>query len=183
MVFDFSSLEIKTPIATLGPCGTDAERIAKMFSSNIVLCDTFAAAMEKAYNEDLTALICCGFIQKEKDALTDCWVDLNFRYLNKMEIVHCFFFPTKPMCIAKRKDCKNPKSIIIHPSTETFVKHLRGKYEINYIDNKPGAVKSVSEGKYEMCIGSLDIVEKHDELEVLEVFEPTMVWSLYQRKN
>ncbi|MGF9820108.1 hypothetical protein [Brevibacillus agri] len=172
---------IDTPIATLGPSGTDAEHVARSLSNRVILCESFNESMEYSYQNNVLALICCGYIDIKNGVSVDGWVDLNFRYLNKMEIVKTFDMPTKPICIAKRFDCIHPKTLVLHPATKVFADKIPYNLETHYVNNKPTAVKLVDDGKYDMCIGSLDVVQKYNHLEVLETFQPKMIWALYQR--
>jgi ABC-type iron transport system FetAB ATPase subunit len=94
-------------VATLGPAGTDAETMARQITQDVILCDSFTAAMDYAIAHDVQALIACGYKEVVKEKVVDTWVDLNFRFFEKARIVNTYYRNTKPMCIAIRQDCKN----------------------------------------------------------------------------
>ncbi|SDF91193.1 hypothetical protein SAMN04488542_12039 [Fontibacillus panacisegetis] len=171
-------------VVTLGPKGTDAENIATKISEEVILLDSFNASLEYAYNNNTIALISAGYINRgDRGEITESWVDLNFVYTGKMEMFECFYSPTKPICLAKHKFCTSPSTIAIHPSTEKLLTHLAkdSPSAITYVNNKPAAVQMVVDQKVDMCLGSLDVITKYDNLEILDVIRPDMIWTLYRR--
>lgn len=171
-------------IVTLGPEGTDAECVARNISNRVFLCDSFRDSMKYAYDKNKHALISAGYIRKnENGAIIDCWVDINFLYIGKMELVDSFFMPTKEMCLAKHVDAKNPESLVIHPSTEMILQHFSFPVpkKLMYTDSKPNAVNMVRERRADMCLGSRDVIEKCSELVILDVINPHMVWTVYKK--
>lgn len=173
---------INLPIVTLGPMGTDASVIAHSLSNKVIFKDSFKQTMEYAFIHKFAALICCGFIERKNGEIQG-WVDLNFLYLDRMKLVHSFHAKTKMMCLAKRRDCQEPNTIVIHPATQTFADKYAHGIEIHYTNNKPSAVQLTAEGLYDMCIGSVDIVCQYESLEILSTFRPSMVWTIYIHKN
>ncbi|HDR8040747.1 TPA: hypothetical protein QCZ17_003009 [Bacillus cereus] len=174
---------IKFPIVTLGPMGTDASVIASSLSNEVIFKESFEQSMEYAHTHKLAALICCGFVERKNGQIQDGWVDLNFRYMDKMKLTHAFHAKTKMMCVAKRKDCEEPKTIIIHPATQTFANIYTPGLEVHYTNNKPSAVRLTAKGLYDMCIGSVDVIGQYECLEILSTFQPSMVWAIYIHKN
>ena len=168
-------------VYTLGPVGTDAYNIARRITNNIELCDTFPSALKKAYENNQYALICCGYLERKTNYITDSWVDLNFLYFDKMKIIDVFV-NTKTMCVAKNIK-KDFNDIIIHPATKYFLKYINFKGEVFYSNNKPEAVYNAAIGKYDACIGSKDIVEKFSTLKIIEEFTPQMVWCVYESRR
>jgi len=174
-------MKINSPIVTLGPKGTDAEKVASKYSNNLILVESFPKAMEHAFNNKYIACICCGYQEIEGDHITNSWVNLHFQYFGKMEIIHTVHQKTKPMCVAIRKDCLSPNSIVLHPSTIKLLNifQIRKDLVIKFVKNKPEAVLKVVDGSFDLCISSLDIVKRFPILEPLEVFQPQMVWAFY----
>lgn len=169
-------------IVTLGPEGTDASCMARKLTQNVILKDSFRAAMQFAYNYHKCALICCGYIDKYNNTLVDSWVDMNFNYFGKMNIIDIFYDYTEEMCLAKRKGLEGkPRTAIIHPATQAFLDCDIEKIE--YTNNKPTAVKKVAEGKYDLCIGSVNYVKMFDNIEIIKEFHPQMVWTIYSQNN
>lgn len=168
-------------IATLGPNGTDSEAMAKKVGDKIVLQPSFEAAMNYAYRKDTYALVPCGYKKIEDAQIVDTWVDLSFRFMNKMKVVKIYCEDVKPMAIAIRSECNQPKTLIIHPATEEFRKLVKGSVITHYASSKPEAVRLTAEGKYDMCIGSKDFIRKYTNLKIIRTFKPQMVWALYER--
>jgi len=84
------------------------------------------------------------------------------------------------MCVAKNKDCANPQSVALHPATEVFAQKYTPDLRRDYIHSKPLAVEQCSRGESDMCIGSADVIERFENLEIVERFNPKMVWVLYK---
>lgn len=174
---------VRHRVATLGPAGTDAEAEARRFFDDVVLADSFEGAMRAALDSGTHALVAAGFVQRTGAQVTDLWVDLHFRHLDRMRIVGVWESPTKPMCAATgpRVAClADVRSIALHPATDVFIGQFTPGAERLYVNAKPLAAQRAAEGAVDGCIGSVDVVERHPELTVREVFHPTMVWVLYQ---
>lgn len=168
-------------VVTLGPPGTDAAHAARHFAQTILAC-SFPLAMETAWRQDAAALVCTGFIDRRDGDVTDCWVDLHFRWTGMMQLQQCWVEPTKPMGIAVRPGSIPARvgSVALHPATEALAQRWLPQAERRYVSAKPLAVRMAAAGEAEACIGSLDIVAATD-LEVVQVIEPLMVWCLYTR--
>ncbi|PFL25297.1 hypothetical protein COJ07_01050 [Bacillus cereus] len=174
-------------IVTLGPRGTDADAAAKLISKDKVLfANSFPEAMKLAYDQDLYALICCGYKGDIFDNQQEAWVDLNFRYHGLMSIVSIYKFRTKKMGLAKRIDIGKPNQIAIHPSTMELLKRFYKEpiddlHGIEFINNKPTVVELTAKKYFDMCIGSLDVISQYKNLEVIAEFQPEMIWTLYEK--
>ena len=71
-------------------------------------------------------------------------------------------------------------NIVIHPATEVFSNKYAQNMKIEYTHSKPVGVQLCREGRYDMCIGSSDTIEKFPNLEIVQRFSPKMVWALYR---
>lgn len=174
-------------IATLGPAGTDSENAAKrilesqQIPGHVVLCESFEAAKEHAIQNNSYFLIPTAYAVRGADGtVKDTWGDFNFREADRLEIVDSFALPLKDMCVAKNKDCINPQSVALHPATEVFAQKYTPDLRRDYIHSKPLAVEQCSRGESDMCIGSADVIERFSNLEIIERFNPKMVWVLYK---
>ncbi|GGT56046.1 hypothetical protein GCM10010207_65140 [Streptomyces atratus] len=173
-----------TAVATLGPVGTDAHAVADKLFSNVVLTESFAAAMTYGEQHDIYALVAAGFLERSEVDVVDSWVDLHFRSLDRMLLATIWESSTKTMCIAtntRRADTLDDvRRIAIHPATAVFARKYAPQASIRYVNAKPTAVEWADQGEVDACVGSLDVVQKAANLVVQEVFTPTMVWCLYQ---
>ncbi|WP_256115303.1 hypothetical protein [Streptomyces sp. MnatMP-M27] len=171
-------------VVTLGPAGTDAHHVARGLGTALLV-ESFPRAMEIAWQQDAHALICPGFVAWAAGAISDTWVNLHFRYSGRMEIVSAWPAATKPMCVAINRrrvpDIPHAESIAIHPSTAVFADRYAAGLRRTFVDAKPLAVALAAEGTVDACIGSLDVVQAAGGLEAVEVFQPQMLWCLYQR--
>ena len=176
-------------IATLGPSGTDSEAAAKKISEQkalhgeVRLFDSFEAAKEYAIENNSYFLIPAAYAARGKDgSVKDTWGDFNFRDIDRLEPLDAIVLPLKEMCVARNVDCDDPQSVALHPATDVFAEKYVPDMERRYIHSKPLAVKECSEGRADMCLGSADVIEKFENLEITERFQPKMVWVLYARK-
>ena len=176
-------------IATLGPSGTDSEAAAKKIleekglPGEVVLCDSFEAAKKHAIENNSYFLIPAAYVVRVRDgSVKDTWGDFNFREMDRLETIDAVVSPLKDMGVAKNKDCNNPQSVALHPATDVFAEKYVPDLRREYILSKPLAVKECSEGKADMCIGSIDVIERFENLEIVEIFKPKMVWVLYKRR-
>ncbi|MFJ3220241.1 hypothetical protein ACIPLC_30515 [Kitasatospora sp. NPDC086801] len=173
-----------TAVATLGPVGTDAHAVADGLFSDVVLTESFAAAMAYGAQHDTYALVAAGFLERGEADVVDSWVDLHFRSMDRMLLATIWESSTKTMCIAtnmRRVDTLDDvRRIAIHPATAVFARKYAPQASIRYANAKPIAVEWADQGEVDACVGSLDVVRKAANLVVQEVFTPTMVWCLYQ---
>ncbi|MFT4303509.1 MAG: hypothetical protein ACMXYG_03020 [Candidatus Woesearchaeota archaeon] len=176
-------------IATLGPSGTDSENVAKQLiqqqvAREIVLCKSFRESLEYARKNNTYLLIPAAYIDKDDQGkLCDSWGRMHFELMDEFKIKDVFERPLQELCIAKKRDVINPNSIIIHPATENFVdRYVDSKVRRYYSKSKPEAVQRCSLENFDMCIGSVPVVEQFANLEIIKRFSPTMVWILYQQR-
>ncbi|GGL54915.1 hypothetical protein GCM10014719_65260 [Planomonospora parontospora subsp. antibiotica] len=171
-------------MVTLGPVGTDAHHIAHELGE-VVLAESFPQAMHLAWEQNLSALICAGFVTRSGETIRDTWVDLHFRYSDRMELVRVWSAATKPMCVAINR-CKidglsQAATLALHPATTAFADRYAPTCQRIYVDAKPLAVAAAESGDVDACIGSVDVVQAVAHLEVVETFQPQMLWCLYRR--
>ncbi|KPI16987.1 hypothetical protein OK074_1780 [Actinobacteria bacterium OK074] len=180
----FAGADPDTTVITLGPEGTDAHHVACRFQ-DVVLVDSFPEAMACAWRQDVAALICAGYVDRDADGVVDSWVSLHFRYTGRMEMVGSWAEPTKPMCVAVNTRRVGPggeaRSVALHPSTEAFAERYLPHAERIYAPAKPLAVGIAAAGRADACIGSLDIAGRDPGLRVVHTFQPSMLWCLYRR--
>lgn len=168
-------------VATLGPEGTDAHAEALRHFGQVVLTKTFDAAVRSAYESDTYALVAAGFVERTGHDVSDMWVNIHFRNLDRMHLHDVWVSPTKQMCLATRRTGRpdTARSIALHPATQVFADAFApAEARRQYVDAKPVAVRLVADGQADCCIASVDIAERHG-LRIHHVFQPTMVWCLY----
>lgn len=173
----------RLPVATLGPEGTDAHAVAVTVSDDIVYCDSFREAIQVALRDARAALVPCGCGSLDP-MQRDRWVDLHFEFSDRVEPIDVFVRKTKTMCAAVRRDtARPPTTVSAHPATRVFANEFFPEAEIIPVESKPEAVRACADGHVDGCIGSLDVVQAHENLQVLRSFEAEMVWVLYARKS
>jgi hypothetical protein len=170
-------------IYTLGPKGTDASDLALSISDDVCFVDDFRQAMESAARSDGIALVPCGAIRSPDGTVPDSWVDLNFDFNDQLTITDLILRRTKPMALGRHHEVSTAASIGLQPSTEVFARRHAPLVRVVYFANKVAAVRACAAREVDMCIGSEDIIREHQSLTVLAVFQPTMVWALYARKD
>ncbi|MEU8542997.1 hypothetical protein AB0C52_23930 [Streptomyces sp. NPDC048717] len=171
-------------MATLGPQGTDAHCEAQRHFADVLLADSFELAMQVAIASRCHAMVAAGWVERGgPDAgVSDLWVNLHFRYLGKAELVGMWQAPTKPMCLATAASVQWPRTVALHPATDVFADLYAPSASRHYVDAKPLAVRQVTEGRTEACIGSVDVVQQAG-LTIRAQWQPTMAWFLYQPVN
>ena len=169
-------------VSTLGPKGTDSEHEALAHFSEIRLFPSFADACHHAQETDGYALVPTGCLEYKNGELAVAWVDLHFSLIQRMRLVAVWESPTKPMCLAINRDRVTNRELIrtiaLHRATAVFAKQACAGADITYVNSKPLAVNAAANGQVDACIGSVDVVAKTP-LEPVEIFNPTMVWTLY----
>jgi len=171
-------------LATLGPAGTDAADLAIELCPWVELVESFRKAMDLATTGPFVALVPCGTgpAPGEKSQ-ADRWVDLVFCYTGSLEIAGVLVRRTKPMCLARRRglSISDSKSLALHPATLSFALRYAPGVLLSFSRSKVDAVEDCAAGRVDLCIGSCDVVLRHENLEVVTVFEPQMVWTLFAR--
>lgn len=177
---------VNGPIVTLGPSGTDAQAEAEKLSHQIKLVESFAHAMsEAAADPDVRALVAAGYLAlDDRGRSVDSWVDQHFTHTGVLTLEQCWESPTKPMCVAVRRDLTRrtaAASVAVHPATRVFAtQHLPHARHVS-VNAKPLAAQAAARGDVDACVASVDVVVRFPQLRVIEVFQPTMVWTLYRR--
>lgn len=171
-------------VATLGPVGTDAHAEADRLFGDVLLADSFNEAMDVGLTEGVPVLVAAGFLERDGNKVVDSWVDIHFRNLDRMRLLATWESPTKPMCIASNRtrvgSMGKIATIALHPATETFARTFVPQATRKFVNAKPIAAQWADEGQVDGCIGSLDIVRAMPNLEVHTIWQPTMVWCLYE---
>ncbi|EOM74727.1 hypothetical protein DW322_21070 [Rhodococcus rhodnii] len=171
-------------VATLGPVGTDAHAEADRLFGKVLLADSFNEAMDLGLAEGVLVLVAAGFLERDDDKLVDSWVDIHFRNLDRMRLLATWESLTKPMCVASNtargRSLKSMETIALHPATEVFARKFAPQAARNYVSAKPIAAQRANDGHTDGCIGSVDIVREMPNLKILNTWQPTMVWCLYE---
>jgi hypothetical protein len=159
---------------TLGPEGTDAAYLASRLSDRVLLFPTFRSAMESSASGDGAALIPCG----AADSSGDLWVDLHFGFRERLVLARSFECATKPMCLAQQIRMTANPGVSSHRATLAFATQLVPHAPVRLAPSKVHAVRQCARGETEFCIGSVDVVEKHD-LHRVACFSASMLWTVY----
>ncbi len=177
------AVDLSRRVVTLGPAGTDAEAEARQHFRNVDLVDSFATAMEHAEKMGSYALVPAGYLKYHGDSLADTWVDLHFRWNRRMQLAAVWENSTRTMCFVYSSDrvaaLNEVRSIALHPATRTLAESVAPHARLRFVDAKPLALRAVLDCQVDACICSLDMVPKSDSLRVETVFNPTMLWCLY----
>ncbi|MGW0047018.1 ferredoxin [Nocardia cyriacigeorgica] len=178
-----AGLGLGAPIVTLGPAGTDAEAEARKQTSVVRLVDSFADAMAAATAGEVLALVAAGYLALDADDRTvDSWVDQHFTHTGVLRLHRCWESPTKPMCLAVRRDLPRQASVATvatHPATRVFAARYAPGAQLVSVDAKPLAARAAAHGEVDACIASVDVVARYSQLDVRVEWQPTMVWLLY----
>lgn len=178
-----SGFGLDVPIVTLGPAGTDAEAEARKHSSVVRLVDSFAVAMALAAADGTRALVAAGYLALDaQDRTVDSWVDQHFHHTGVLQLHRCWESPTKPMCLAVRRDLPRATSVATvatHPATRVFAARYMPEARLVSVNAKPLAAQAAARGEVDACIASVDVVARYQQLEVRFEWQPTMVWLLY----
>lgn len=174
------------PVATLGPCGTDAQAVASQLFGEVRLTETFREAMDLADRDNICALVPAGYVQRGDREIGETWADLHFGFMGRLRLAAVWEQETKEMCLAVNKnavyDSSEPATLAIHPSTLALARRYAPMAELYYVYAKPLAAKMAADEETDACIASMDIVADIENLSPIERFTPTMIWCLYVGK-
>ncbi|MET8453166.1 hypothetical protein [Streptomyces sp. NPDC005209] len=175
-------------VATLGPAGTDSENEARKHFRDVILLESFPAAVDYARAHDCYALVAAGYLSMTDGVLHDSWVDLHFRYSGDIELAAVWESPTKTMCLAvneeRAPDPQDIRSVALHPATRALARALvPDEVQRHFVTAKPLGVRMAAAGEVDACVGSLDVVQEAGNLPVVSTMNPTMVWCLYRPVN
>lgn len=115
------------------------------------------------------------------------WKEFNYDYWEKIELLQVFAKKTKPMVLIENRDRKMD-SAMIHPATKIFLEKYLNKVNetlpITYTDSKIKAWTAFKNMGLKYTIISEDVFEKEktDQYQIVERYEPQMVWCLYKIK-
>lgn len=175
------------PIVTLGPAGTDAEAEARKHTPLVRLVDSFADAMALAAADGTRALVAAGYLALDaQDRAVDSWVDQHFAHTGVLRLHRCWESPTKPMCLAVRRDLPRTTqvaTVATHPATRVFAAQYAPEARLVPVDAKPLAAWAAAHGEVDACIASVDVIARYPQLEVRARWQPTMVWLLYGKDH
>ncbi|MEU2040451.1 ferredoxin [Nocardia niwae] len=178
---------LDAPIVTLGPAGTDAEAEARKHAAVVRLVDSFADAMAAAAAGEVYALVAAGYLALDAhDRTTDSWVDQHFTHTDVLRLHRCWESPTKPMCLAVRRDLPRTAAVATvatHPATRVFATRYAPAARLVSVNAKPLAAAAAAHGEVDACVASVDVVARYPQLESRIEWQPTMVWLLYGRDD
>jgi hypothetical protein len=114
-------------LATLGPSGSDSENAARLLlpelpgPCDIVLLESFAAALRHAVESDGFALVPAAYQEKDAEGHTQAsWADTHFRVESdgELELWRACVLPLKEFALAKRRDVEAAQTIALHAATQ-----------------------------------------------------------------
>ncbi|MCC3328281.1 hypothetical protein [Nocardia abscessus] len=181
-----AAFHLDAPIVTLGPPGTDAHTEADKHTNDVLLVDSFPEAMRAAADDPrLRALVAAGYLALDEEAhIVDSWVDQHFTHTAALRLERCWESPTKPMCLAVRRDIGRGgviATIATHPATRVFAtRHVPAARQVS-VNAKPLAARAAAHAEVDACIASVDVAARYPQLEIRAEFAPTMVWLLYRK--
>jgi hypothetical protein len=177
-------------LATLGPAGSDSENAARVLAPQlpgpcaVVLLDSFAAALRYAIAHDGFALLPAAYQEKDAHGRTQVsWADTHFQVEadGELELWLARVLPLKELALAKRKGVNEPQTIALHAAVQYYASTFLPGAAPAYHTSKPAAVHACAEGRADACLGSLDVVLRYPELEVLRTFSARMCWTIYRK--
>lgn len=182
---------------TLGPKETDSFKAAKYVKSrlfpnkfiDIKLHDSFDDIYENLENEKKDLMLVP--VAYRSSTSNSNWIDNNYKYWDKINIIKTFSLPTMPMAFIKR-DIKNNK-IILHPATIAYLREFEEKHNLkldSYFEkSKPFVLDKFAKENFEYAIISENILKKRFENKLIDFdykilyrYEPKMIWCIYQIK-
>lgn len=176
---------IQEPIVTLGPSGTDAHSEAGKHSGTVRLVESFSAAMAvAAADAGVHALVAAGYLAlDDAGRAVDSWADQHFTHCGVLQLERCWENLTKPMCFAVNRAVLRTtvRTIATHPATRVFANRYAPSAQQMMVQAKPLAARAAARHEADACIGSTDVVARFPQLEVVDEFQPTMVWLLYRK--
>ncbi len=182
------AFRVPSPIVTLGPEATDAHAEACKHASDVRLVDSFAEAMRvAAHGGGARALVAAGYLALDGSGrVADSWVDQHFTYTGVLRLQRCWESTTKPMCFAVRRDAADPTAVVTiatHPATRVYASRYARHARQIMVHAKPLAARAAAHREVDACIASVDVVARYPQLEVIEQFQPSMVWLLYVKEG
>jgi ferredoxin len=184
---DPAVFRVPEPIVTLGPVGTDACTEAGKHSDTVRLVESFADAMASAAADaGVHALVAAGYLALDDTGrAVDSWADQHFTYFGMLGLESCWENLTKPMCFAVHRTVSltSVRTIATHPATRVFADQYAPSATQVTVRAKPLAARAAAHREVDACIASTDVVARFPQLEVIDEFQPTMVWLLYRKAD
>ncbi|MCC5893937.1 MAG: hypothetical protein JJU16_00615 [Alkalibacterium sp.] len=116
------------------------------------------------------------------------WKEFNYDYWENIELMQVFAKKTKPMVLIENS-ARRENSAMIHPATTIFLqkylKKVKEDIPITFTDSKVKAWTAFQNKGLKYTIISEDVYEKEkcNDYQLIERYEPEMVWCLYKIKN
>lgn len=176
---------VREPIVTLGPAGTDAHAEADKHSGTVRLVESFADIMAcAAADPTVHALVAAGYLALDAAGVAaDSWADQHFAHSGVLRLERCWESLTKPMCFAIHRSVPrgSVRAVATHPATRVFAARYAPSVRQITVPAKPLAALAAAHQEVDACIASTDVVARFPQLEVVDQFQPTMVWLLYRK--
>ncbi|MCC3318279.1 ferredoxin [Nocardia africana] len=176
---------VREPIVTLGPAGTDAHAEADKHSGTVRLVESFTDTMAcAAADPGVHALVAAGYLAlDEAGVAVDSWTDQHFTHSGVLRMERCWESRTKPMCFAIHRTVARTsvRAVATHPATRVFAARYAPSARQFSVRAKPLAALAAAHREVDACIASTDVVARFPQLEVVDEFQPTMVWLLYRK--
>ncbi|EXJ22701.1 hypothetical protein ADIAL_1816 [Alkalibacterium sp. AK22] len=177
-------------IHTLGPDSTDSYAAAQSLISSeeddIVGYPSFDAIIHQLEQLKGDCVLFPVAFQSARKAYG--WKEFNYDYWDKVELMHVFSKKTKPMVLIENSRRTEDRAMI-HPATTIFLeKYLSRTQEtipITFTDSKVKAWTAFQKKGLKYTIISEDVYEeeKNSYYQLVERYEPEMVWCLYKIKQ
>lgn len=166
-------------VYTLGPVGTDSERVAKLCGSTVELCDSFRSAFRNGIANHGDVICPAGYVCIHNGALIECWADLHFEFENHFSAIKTFSLATKEMVLYENMEVQNGR-VICHPTTRSIVARLLPK-EVKqvHVTSKPYGRTLYERGgaQYVLCSRIDKPLMPWERVSARHT--PTMVWIHY----
>ena len=177
-------------IHTLGPESTDsfaaAETLLNSEEDDIVAYPSFDTILHQIEQLKGDCVLFPVAFQSARRSYG--WKEFNYDYWEQIELVRVFAKRTKPMVLIKN-NARRENSAAIHPATKIFLEKYLNKMKeeipILFTDSKVKAWAAFQKKGLKYTIISEDVYEneKCSDYELIERYEPEMVWCLYKIKN
>lgn len=177
-------------IHTLGPEGTDSYAAAQTLVSaeedDIVGYPSFDTILHQLDHFKGECVLLPVAFQSARKPYG--WKEFNYDYWDRIELLSVFSKKTKPMVLVENK-LRKEDSAMIHPATaiflEKYLDRMNESIPITYTDSKIKAWTAFQKKGLKYTIISEDVFENErtDDYQLIERYEPEMVWCLYKIKQ
>ncbi|TPR14314.1 hypothetical protein [Apilactobacillus timberlakei] len=179
---------------TLGPKSTDSYEAAKFVKNkifpkiNIQLHDSFDDIYENL--SELEGECILVPVAYRSSSSSSNWVDNNYKYWNKLDIINTFVLSTMPMLLVKNDDIKI-KNMILHPSTIAYLKDFENEFDINinaeFDRSKPIVLDKFINENFRYSIVSENLLNEYINnkiinfnVDIIHKYQPKMIWCIYK---